>query len=111
MRIESTGNHPVILDKSREMVKNSLKYSQPIFSDARYDAEISRYRAKRNFDVPTVERSPMSRTQTSTTLKKDLSALRISSKSPVIQKMYGPSALNMTNPISSEFPKHKFQID
>jgi len=39
-------------------VKNSAKYNQSIFTAERYDADIQRYREKRKFDPPVVERSP-----------------------------------------------------
>ena len=39
-------------------MKHSATYSQSIFTAERYDADIQRYREKRKFDPPVVERSP-----------------------------------------------------
>lgn len=62
IRQETSANQPIICDKSRDIVRKSAKFSQPIFSDERYEAEINRYRTKRNLDVPSVEKSPLSKT-------------------------------------------------
>jgi hypothetical protein len=80
VRGEKLGNQPVINEKSRDIAKKSSKFSEPIFSQARYEDEIQRYRTKRNFDPPKIEKTQFSKT---TTLKKDLSINRLAySRSP-----------------------------
>ena len=54
MRVERAANQPIINERSREIVKNSAKYNQSIFTAERYDADIQRYREKRKFDPPVV---------------------------------------------------------
>lgn len=74
IRSEHSENKPIINIKSRDMVRNSVRYNQPIYSEQRYEAEISRYRTSRNIE-PMVK-SILSKTQVvvATVPKKEIKA-------------------------------------
>jgi hypothetical protein len=91
-------------------VKNSDKFSYPIYSNERYEAEINRYRTKRNIEIPHIpDRSPFSKTVTAPGLQKELSKTRLNSKSPVFPNISRNSNVSLMNSGSiTSRPKHKF---
>lgn len=84
-------------------MRKSAKFAEPIFSEARYEAEINRYRTKRNFDTPIIDK--LSKTQTF--LKKDTSRTRMMQTSASRSPMTRGAAKAEDNSAS----RHKFKID
>lgn len=100
-------NQPVINEKSRNIVRKSAKFSEPIFSDSRYEQEIQRYRTKRNFDVPKFE-DKLSKTQT---LRKDTSKTRVSASRSPLPRLAQTSTVSGALERDQSFSKHKFRAD
>jgi hypothetical protein len=51
LRSDQLESNPIILDKSRQLARNSKLYNEPIYSGARYQHEVNRYRTLRNLEM------------------------------------------------------------